>query len=111
MLLDFLLRWIFAFLFTQAVEVPIYKRMLGVTVLRAFGASAITHPLLWFVVFPQLSGSYTEKVVVSELLVWLSESLYFAAGAGTVRALKIAFLANGLSLALGLLSRALIGLP
>src|ERR1039458_765596 len=36
------------------VEVPIYAVGLRVGLLSAFGASAITHPLLWFVLFPYL---------------------------------------------------------
>src|SRR5262249_35014609 len=57
-----LLEWIYAFLFTQAVEVPIYvfalrggpetppQRALAKRVLIAFGASALTHPIVWFVI-------------------------------------------------------------
>ncbi len=42
--------WVFAFVFTQFVEIPIYVRGLRVRPLIAFGASALTHPVVWFVI-------------------------------------------------------------
>lgn len=49
----------FAFAVTQLVEVPIYARALrsrtrSVRIAVAFGASALTHPLVWYV-FPPLT--------------------------------------------------------
>ncbi len=63
--------WLPVFLFTQAIEVPIYARALrradaGRTLLAAaaiaFGASALTHPVVWFV----MPG------VTDALLAWLA---------------------------------------
>jgi hypothetical protein len=53
-----LARWIYAFVLTQAIEIPIYlyafrrqgsPRSLWRRALIAFGASAMTHPVVWFV--------------------------------------------------------------
>lgn len=52
--------WFWAFVFTQAVEVPIYVAVLGLRrrvprgrlLALAFGASALTHPILWFALIP-----------------------------------------------------------
>ena len=45
-----LAHWAFAFVFTQIIEVPIYMRGLRVGPLKAFGASALTHRVVWFVI-------------------------------------------------------------
>ncbi len=42
-------RYVVAFVLTQAIEVPIYVRAVGVRPRVAFGASVITHPVVWFV--------------------------------------------------------------
>ena len=70
--------WFWAFLFTQLVEVPIYAVGLRVSLLAAFGASAITHPLLWFVIFPYLHLPYVWLIVVGEGFAWLVEAVYLA---------------------------------
>jgi hypothetical protein len=103
--------WLIAFLFTELVEVPIYSVGLRVGILPALGASAITHPLLWFVFFPHVDLSYQAKLVVSELLVFLIEAAYFAFLFRRKRALLWSALANGASLGLGMLSRSLFGVP
>ncbi len=60
---DLLERWLFAFVFTQAVEVPIYlARPLRGRPLAAFGASALTHPFV-AVVIPWLFSSLFAPVV------------------------------------------------
>jgi RsiW-degrading membrane proteinase PrsW (M82 family) len=53
--------WALAFLLTQAVEIPIYLRAqrgerLSRALAIAFGASAITHPVVWFV-FPGIADA------------------------------------------------------
>jgi hypothetical protein len=50
----YLLAWLRAFLFTQLVEMPVYLVLLPVSRARAFAASAVTHPFVWFV-FPLLA--------------------------------------------------------
>ncbi|MBU6178320.1 MAG: hypothetical protein KGR69_01590 [Verrucomicrobia bacterium] len=54
--------WLTAFAITQAVEVPVYlfagRRLeAGRRWLLAFGASAVTHPVVWFA-FPWQTGSW-----------------------------------------------------
>ena len=103
--------WLIAFLFTQMVEVPIYSRGLRVGVLPAFGASAITHPVLWFVIFPHLPLPYLWLVVVGETFAFLAEAAYFAFLFRRRRALLWSALANGASFGVGMLSRYLFGVP
>jgi hypothetical protein len=106
--------WLYAFVFTQVVEIPIYRRPLGGRTLVAFGASAITHPIVWFV-FPALPWfrGYWPMIAAAELFAWVVEAFYVY-GFG-VRGLRRAFLwslaANGASFSLGLLSHALFGRP
>jgi hypothetical protein len=103
--------WLVAFVFTQMVEIPIYVTGLRVSLLAAFGASAITHPLLWFVIHPHLQLPYVWQLVVGESVVYLIETAYFAVLFRRRRAWLWAALANGASLATGMLSRWLIGIP
>jgi hypothetical protein len=107
----YLKAWLAAFLFTQIVEMPIYSLGLRVGPLRAFGASAITHPLLWFGFFPYVSLPYLWKLALGEVAVFLIEAGYFAFLFRRKRALLWSALANGASLGLGMLSRHLFGMP
>lgn len=108
--------WFRAFAFTQVVEAPIYRRLLGCTWGQALMASTITHPFVWFV-FPELRHvthlSYVSVSILAELFAWWVEALYFylVTKAGFRRALLVSLLANGTSVSLGLLSRALFGAP
>ena len=105
--------WLVAFAFTELVEIPIYKAGLSVSLLAAFGASAITHPIVWFVFFnPRwAAGHYTATLVAAELFAWLVEAAYFRFVFGRRRALLWSLVANASSLGLGSLSRALFGVP
>jgi hypothetical protein len=103
--------WAMAFLFTQMVEVPIYATGLRVGLLPAFGASAITHPVLWFVIFPYLHVSYFWLIVVSESFAFLVEAAYFAILFRRRRALLCSALANAASFGTGMLCRWLFGIP
>jgi hypothetical protein len=103
--------WALAFVFTQMVEVPIYATGLRVGLLPAFGASAITHPLLWFVIFPLLSVSYLWKIALGESFALIVEAAYFAVLFRRRRALLWSALANGASFGVGMLSRWLFGMP
>ena len=85
--------WLIAFIKTQLIEVTTgilslliysrYKRNYS-NILKygavIFIASAITHPLLWFV-FPkwrrQLGMSYKEYVLYGELLIFMIEGLWY----------------------------------
>jgi hypothetical protein len=123
--------WLAAFVFTQAVEVPIYalaQRMIhpskdGATpppsrasawawrVALAFGASALTHPIVWFVLPPTSRWlGYWGYVALAEAFAVLAEAAYFRA-LGLPRALLWALGANAASAGLGLASRALWGVP
>jgi len=108
----FVRAWLAAFVFTQIVEVPIYSRFLRCSLLVAFGASAITHPIVWFGFFtPHWHAHYLVKLVSAELFAWLTEAAYFRFLFKKKNALLWALVANGSSLGLGLLSRALFGSP
>lgn len=114
--------WSAAFFFTQIVEMPIYVNALarregephtrGGTarrVLVAFGASAITHPFVWFL-FPELVESYWTMVILAEAFAIGAEALYLHLF--RVRwALAWALGANLTSVTLGFTSRALFGVP
>lgn len=120
--------WLSAFFFTQAVEIPIYvamirregrdggppeERRLAVQIALAFGASAITHPIVWFVI-PQIAyDSYWEMVSRAELFAVAVEGLYLYALhlADLRRAFGWSLLANASSFGLGLSSRAIFGWP
>jgi hypothetical protein len=102
--------WAWAFAFTQVVEIPVYRRLLGCGLLRAFGASALTHPLIWLW-FPYARGPYVLIILSAELFAWLAEALYFARPYGLRRAVFASLLANGTSFVLGVISRALFDWP
>ena len=122
------LAWLSAFLFTQVVEIPIYVVALGRAssagataplddlpsrLAAAFGASLVTHPIVWFV-FPRLPlGSYEGMVAGAETFAIVAEGIYFAAlGAMRIRSAMLWSLgANLTSVTLGLLSRHFFGWP
>jgi hypothetical protein len=111
-------RWLVAFIFTELVEIPIYRRFFGVGTLNAFGASAITHPVVWlvFLYFGRLLGfSYLSRAVSGELFAWLVEAAYFFVLVRPrirfSRALVGSLLANGVSLGLGILAYELFHWP
>ncbi len=120
--------WLVAFVFTQAVEMPIYRRWAGATWAQGFGATALTHPFVWFVIpglvdraylawlapVPSLRlddfGRYALMVAVAETFAVVAESLYLAYLARP-RPLLWAFAANCASASLGLICRKLFGVP
>jgi hypothetical protein len=102
------LAWLLAFAFTQAVEIPIYRRA-GAPLWVAFGASALTHPVVWFV-FPRAGLPWLWMVLWAELFAWLAEAAWLR-WHGVRRPLWWSLLANGASLSLGLLSRHFLGGP
>ncbi len=109
-----MVRWLVAFAITQAVETPIYvraqpgqrwPRRLAV----AFGASAVTHPFVWFV--PRtLFGDWVVYVLVVEAFAVVVEALWLRAF-GVARAGWWSLLANAASVAIGFGLRALLGWP
>lgn len=123
-----MLRWLVAFLFTQLIEAPIYRRRAGATWLEAFGASAFTHPIVWFVIpdlvyaaldellfaWPGLRlsarGGYWIMVVVAETFAVVAEGLYMRL-LRRDRPLSTSLIANAASVTTGLVLRALFGVP
>lgn len=104
--------WLGAFALTQAVEVPIYRLALpGRWRLPvAFGASALTHPVVFFV-FPAVwPGGYWSGVAAAEAFAVLAEAAWLSAW-GARLSVAWALAANGASLAVGLTSRAIWGWP
>lgn len=120
--------WAFAFAFTQVVEVPIYTRALRVTPLRAFGASAVTHPVVWFII-PWIwsalyawaarhvagfslgwTGQHLGYGVLAESFAVAVEAAYFSS-LGIKRAFLWSLAANAASSLLGLLWTTLFGWP
>jgi hypothetical protein len=126
------LAWFHAFLFTQVVECPIYFFALRraqpskrVRVAIAFGASALTHPIVWFVIPPVIyksapmlhgwalfgtSAAWVLMAVVAETFAVAAEA-YYLAQFKVLRPWRWALAANAASVVLGLLSRSLFGAP
>jgi hypothetical protein len=103
--------WLSAFFFTQCVEVPIYRGLAKAGWLPAFGASALTHPIVWFIIPSLWRGRYWGMVAVAETFAVVAEALYLGLAFKVKRPLLWAFVANASSAALGLLSRAAFGWP
>jgi hypothetical protein len=105
--------WLRAFLLTQLVEMPIYawalgrpampRRALWLRALAAFGASAITHPLVWMSTGHLASAlGFWPAVAIIELGVVGVEAVYFRLWR-LRRALFWAFAANAASFGIGLI--------
>jgi hypothetical protein len=100
-----LLAWARAFAFTQLVEVPIYRRGLGASWARAFGASAITHPIVWWVAVESgWSASWAVRAASVEGFALVVEAIWFGVTWGARRGLLWSLVANTTSFTLGLLS-------
>ena len=125
--------WLSAFALTQLVEVPIYlrallqpspgaeseseaedqtkpQRSLAAALALAFAASAITHPVVWFVMPKLVPGSWLRMVLVAESFAILTEAAWLRAF-GLRRALAWAGLANAASVLVGLGLRRVFGWP
>jgi hypothetical protein len=133
--------WLWAFLLTEVVEVPIYLSALlarddpehpfespGVgqggrgsprdgkdkpfvpALLVAFGASALTHPIVWFVMPQMIPSSYLLMVAIAEAFAVLAEAAWLRAF-GLRRALWWALFANAASVLVGLGLRRTFGWP
>jgi hypothetical protein len=108
-------RWLAAFALTQALEMPVYARALGpertwaLRLAIAFGASAITHPLVWFS-HPLLGWPWLSYVVAAEGFAVTVEMLWLRRF-GVPHAFWWSLCANALSAGVGLGVRALAGWP
>lgn len=98
--------WLTAFALTQLVEVPILSwwlrdRPWPARLTWAFGASAMTHPIVFFVARPLLApGSFVAYVVVGETFAVLAEALYLRR-LGVPNALLASVTANAASWSAG----------
>ena len=103
--------WLVYFLVTQIIEVPIHSWPLRGNVVVAFGASALTHPILWFVIVPALGGvPWLWTAVLGETFAVVVEALWLRAFR-VRRAFLWSLLANGASFTLGLLAQRIGWLP
>lgn len=103
--------WLVAFAFTQLVEVPIYAVALRTRVVTAFGASAITHPIVWFVIFPFVPLPYLGLALLAEAFAVAAEGAYFWVLLRHRRVWLWSLVANAASCGIGLLSRSWFGAP
>lgn len=102
--------WLARFLFTQLVEVPIYTYALRGRALVAFGASAITHPIVFFV-FPRLwPGGYWSMIAAAEAFAVIVEAIYLH-GFKLKRAFFWSLVSNAASYSLARLSAQTFGWP
>jgi hypothetical protein len=108
----FFFAWLRSFIFTELVEVPIYARAFGCSLWVAAGASALTHPIVWFVFFSSAwQASYLTRACCSELFAFLAEAAYFHYAFHKKRALLWSAVANFASFSLGMICRCYFGLP
>lgn len=105
--------WLVAFFFTQLFEVPIYWKATG-NLRVAFFASAMTHPVVWFV-FPVLMEhglSWGWMVIFAELFAVLAEAAWLRFNAVPLAlALAWSLGANAFSATLGFVMRHYLGFP
>ena len=105
--------WLVAFFFTQLFEMPIYWKATG-SLRVAFFASAITHPIVWFV-FPPLMDhgvEYEPMVVLAECFAVIVEALWLRGNGLTAgHAFLWSLGANGFSVCCGFLMRSWLGFP
>ncbi|MCB9688719.1 MAG: hypothetical protein H6738_18815 [Alphaproteobacteria bacterium] len=103
--------WVTAFLLTQAIEMPIYlfgsrgsDLPVPWRVAVAFGASALTHPIVWFVLRDLLEArlGFWAYFAIAETFAVVVEALYLR-WFELRRPLLWSLLANGTSASVGLL--------
>jgi hypothetical protein len=109
--------WLWAFLLTAIIEIPIVAaltRRVPLPLWRrsaiAFFAQLATHPAVWFI-FPRIVGlTGREATWVSEVWACLAEACLYAVAlprCSPLRAIGVSALANGASYAVGLMLHAL----
>jgi hypothetical protein len=120
-----IVQWLVAFLFTQAIEIPLYMYALRVRPFQAFLASALTHPVVWFVIPPVFDELYLAviaphpalwitarprywvMVAIAEVFAVAVEALYLRRVC-TGNTLRWSVLANAASFTLGIVRRSLL---
>ncbi|MEE2787453.1 MAG: hypothetical protein VX589_08950 [Myxococcota bacterium] len=105
--------WLSAFLLTQLIEAPIYAWRLKHHPRRwliALGASSFTHPIVFFLFPVWLPDDYVRMVLLAEAFAVLIEAAWLSVF--QVRhSVSWAVCANGLSVLIGMMSRAAFGWP
>lgn len=104
-------RWASAFVLTQLVEVPIYGYALRGRWVVAFMASAITHPIVWFVIQPLWPWRFYQGVLFAEAFAIIVEALYLQRVASLRHAWAWSLFANAASVAASFATRALFHWP
>jgi hypothetical protein len=97
--------WLHAYLLTQLIEVPLYlragrRRRDIPSLAAAFGATTVTHPVLWLC-FPWDPAHYESSLVTGELFVVFTEGAILTA-AGFRRPLLTSLTVNAISCGAGL---------
>lgn len=106
------MRWLIAFAITQAIEAPLYwmasprlaKEPLspGERLFASLGPSALTHPIVWFVVPWLLPGAgVLGRLVVAETFAVVAEALVFRA-MRLRRPFALSLVANAISASIGM---------
>lgn len=83
-------RWAVAFVLTQIVECLLYRRIFGVSLPVAFAASAITHPIVVFAIWPLWGFAYVAIARASPGFA-LGDASYFAIYGVVAETFAIAF--------------------
>ena len=116
-----------AFAFTQVIEIPLYLRWARLRPGAAFGASLITHPIVWFALPALWASLYLAGVyplvgeldrtsyalgygAIAETFAILVEALYLRC-LGAPRPFRTALLVNAISAAIGTATHVLTGWP
>lgn len=94
--------WLIAFAVTQLVEVPIYLRATGRKWLAAFGASLITHPVVWFLLPRFWPRGHWESLLIASALFCVAIEAAWLASWGVKRPIEWSLVANGASFAVTL---------
>jgi hypothetical protein len=100
-------QWLQAFLFTELIELPIYCVALrgfgwSMRFVLAFGASLVTHPIVWWSITTFGQDRYWTLVTISEVGAVVVEAFYLRLLA-VPRAFEWSLIANGASFGLGLI--------
>lgn len=119
--MSYVTMWLLAFLLTLAIEVPLVLLLTESPVGDFQGSQSVmprrkvaclaavaqlmTHPAVWFL-FPHIPWmSHGTSFVLSEVWAWTAEAAlyaFMAVAPSTLRAIAVSALANGASLAIGL---------
>lgn len=100
--------WLGAFVLTQMIEVPVYLLFSSTLPWNkrlwfAFGASTITHPIIWFAL-PWAAMPYAASVILAEAFAISVEAIWGRAW-HVRRPWMASLIANALSASIGMLVR------